>query len=471
MRAKHFLQLLLFFFSLPSWATTADDLVVEALTGANDSELSHFATRRGLSVNEFCQAIRQAQRLDRDAWLSLTIASVSFLEGQGLSPKMCTEINRENTVLTSRNSKPSNFTAAATSSWVVETYNIDLLKIETRVSPTSQTFCDEGSEVVIKLEGVIGPDSSFAMARLLDRLPRCLDQEGSLKAPPIAILRSGGGLLNDGYKLGNILREQQVKVVIENDTTCASSCAVAFLGGEKRIVQSTGQIMFHAPYFSGKNALGERDIDCNVGEESLVQLRDYYISMTDVETGERLYERTMWYCSENDGWVVTGGAAAELYGIATERQRKEKVASPQTRKPTAASAGRSSAEISKRQSRIAKQDSVRHLMPSGFFEGHVRLKDGFASGFQNGYVRSKVPGLITSGNFIELANSAAGTTPTGQNYYLLGRAAEAYEAYSAALTYYELALSMPTDCTNNRCAIGYSRSTAASAIRRVRGLM
>jgi hypothetical protein len=27
----------------------------------------------------------------------------------------------------------------------------------------------------------------------------------------------------------------------------------------------------------------------------------------------------MWYCSAEDGWVVTGGGAAELYGIATER--------------------------------------------------------------------------------------------------------------------------------------------------------
>ena len=85
------------------------------------------------------------------------------------------------------------------------------------------------------------------------------------------------------------------------------------------MMRSMGQIMFHAPYFSGKNEYGEKDIDCDVGEESLDELKDYYISMTDKETGERLFERTMWYCSAKDGWVVTGGAAAELYGIATER--------------------------------------------------------------------------------------------------------------------------------------------------------
>ena len=84
-------------------------------------------------------------------------------------------------------------------------------------------------------------------------------------------------------------------------------------------MEDKGQIMFHAPYFSGRSEYGEKDIDCNVGEESLNELMGYYISMTDKETGERLFERTMWYCSADDGWVVTGGAAAELYGIATER--------------------------------------------------------------------------------------------------------------------------------------------------------
>lgn len=125
--------------------------------------------------------------------------------------------------------------------------------------------------------------------------------------------------MDDGYKLGNTLRQQGVTVVVENQKSCASSCAVAFLGGAKRIIEDEGQIMFHAPYFSGRNELGARDIDCDVGEQALAELKNYYISMTDMETGDRLFERTMWYCSANDGWVVTGGAAAELYGIATVR--------------------------------------------------------------------------------------------------------------------------------------------------------
>ena len=137
--------------------------------------------------------------------------------------------------------------------------------------------------------------------------------------PVTVSLKSGGGILNDGYLLGDTFRRHNVTTAIEATQHCASSCAVAFLGGKKRIIEDGGSILFHAPYFSGKNEYGKRDINCAVGQESLDELKGYYQQITDPETGERLFERTMWYCSANDGWVVTGGAAAELYGIATER--------------------------------------------------------------------------------------------------------------------------------------------------------
>ena len=43
------------------------------------------------------------------------------------------------------------------------------------------------------------------------------------------------------------------------------------------------------------------------------------LEMMSDEVGDRLFERTMWYCSAEDGWVVKGGSAAELSGIATEK--------------------------------------------------------------------------------------------------------------------------------------------------------
>ena len=202
--------------------------------------------------------------------------------------------------------------------WEIEEFNIDLLRV-TVLTQENAGSCHFGGVSKLILEGQISPDSSFAMSRLLDRLKPCADRNGKILTPVSVSLRSGGGFLNDGYLMGQTFRERGVTTLIDDPEVCASSCAVAFLGGKNRVVEDGGQIMFHAPYFSGKNEYGKRAIDCNVGEESLNELKDYYVSMTDKETGERLFERTMWYCSAEDGWVVTGGAAAELYGIATER--------------------------------------------------------------------------------------------------------------------------------------------------------
>jgi hypothetical protein len=102
---------------------------------------------------------------------------------------------------------------------------------------------------------------------------------------------------------------------------CASSCAVAFLGGEKRFVADKGSILFHAPYLKQMQLEGKERITCDLPKEELQALTDYYSSMTSVEVGDRLYERTMWYCSAENGWTIKGGAAAELYGISTTRQR------------------------------------------------------------------------------------------------------------------------------------------------------
>ena len=128
-------------------------------------------------------------------------------------------------------------------------------------------------------------------------------------------LESAGGLIKDGYSLGRSLRKYEASTVIEDDKICASSCAVAFLGGRERNIEHSGTILFHAPYYNRLNAMGEEDPDCDVETATLNGLQDYYVEMTDKETGGRLFERTMWYCSTDNGWTITGGDAADLYGI------------------------------------------------------------------------------------------------------------------------------------------------------------
>jgi len=200
--------------------------------------------------------------------------------------------------------------------WEEVEYNIDGLQITTfsQVEPK----CIQGGNHKVTLAGQISPDSSFAIERILNRLQPCKLESGLFRKI-IVSLKSGGGLLKDGYALGRTLRKKRVEAVVENDAVCASSCAVAFLGGVSRVVEDRGQLMFHAPYLRDLGEDSQRYIDCDIGREALTELLNFYETMTDGETGERIFERTMRLCSAYDGWVITGGAAAELFGIATQR--------------------------------------------------------------------------------------------------------------------------------------------------------
>ena len=178
--------------------------------------------------------------------------------------------------------------------------------------------CSKGGFYQIELKGSIGPDSSFAIEELLKRSPNCLDKNNEIVSRTSVLLDSGGGMLKDGYMMGRAFRENGVKTVIGNGTICASSCAVAYLGGAQRVFEGEAMIMFHSPYLPGLNAQGKRTANCNIGTNSTQALLAYYQTMTTVEQGQRLMNRTISYCSAEDGWVVRGYSAAELFGVATE---------------------------------------------------------------------------------------------------------------------------------------------------------
>ncbi len=206
-------------------------------------------------------------------------------------------------------------TAFLTLNVSAETYYIDDLVIETS-SDMSSSSCVTGSKHSILVTGSIGPDSTFAVSKLIDQREPCTDASSDVISPIEVTLESDGGYLDDGYKLGKVFRDRGVTTIISDDKMCASSCAVAFLGGTKRFVADKGSILFHAPYLKQMQLEGKERISCDLPKEELQALNDYYSSMTSVEVGDRLYERTMWYCSAQNGWTIKGGAAAELYGIA-----------------------------------------------------------------------------------------------------------------------------------------------------------
>ena len=114
------------------------------------------------------------------------------------------------------------------------------------------------------------------MGKLIDQREPCTDANGDVISPIEVTLESGGGYLEDGYKLGKVFRDRAVTTIIQDNKICASSCAVAFLGGKKRLVAAKGSILFHAPYLKQMQLEGKERITCDLPKKELQALNDYY---------------------------------------------------------------------------------------------------------------------------------------------------------------------------------------------------
>jgi len=60
-----------------------------------------------------------------------------------------------------------------------------------------------------------------------------------------------GGNLFAGIEIGKVIRFKHFDTLVPNGSVCASACALAWLGGDSRLIGATGRIGFHAPYFRG----------------------------------------------------------------------------------------------------------------------------------------------------------------------------------------------------------------------------
>lgn len=165
--------------------------------------------------------------------------------------------------------------------------------------------CPSGRVSMIELNGPIGPDSSEIIDRILSKAQPC----NGLAA--WVYLNSNGGRLSDGYKLANIFKKYSVFTIVMDGQTCASACAIAYLGGEIRTVMGDGKLVFHAPYV--KNPI-TGDAQCKTRTDS-EELRNFYISLIGRKDGAYLFERTMDSCSTTGGWVINKDAA-KMFGIA-----------------------------------------------------------------------------------------------------------------------------------------------------------
>ncbi len=62
------------------------------------------------------------------------------------------------------------------------------------------------------------------------------------------LLKSDGGSLAAGLRIGELIREKGLETAVAFDARCASACALAWLGGTKRYMSASSQIGFHAAY-------------------------------------------------------------------------------------------------------------------------------------------------------------------------------------------------------------------------------
>jgi len=64
----------------------------------------------------------------------------------------------------------------------------------------------------------------------------------------VVLFHSNGGNAVAGIRIGELIRLKGYSTIVPEDTQCASACAIAWLGGTRRLMGANAQIGFHAAY-------------------------------------------------------------------------------------------------------------------------------------------------------------------------------------------------------------------------------
>lgn len=163
--------------------------------------------------------------------------------------------------------------------------------------------CDRNYRDHLELEGEIRSDSVEVIRRLFPQLVRCKPRVSTY-----VYLSSPGGFLLDGMALGRYFRDEGVTTIISHDQVCASSCAIAFIGGLYRQMNGTAIISFHAPY-----QLRGSFIDCR-DQGQIASLNQYLSEHLSHDDSAAIMREKMRYCSRTDGWMLNRDAA-RLFNI------------------------------------------------------------------------------------------------------------------------------------------------------------
>jgi TPR repeat protein/ATP-dependent protease ClpP protease subunit len=169
--------------------------------------------------------------------------------------------------------------------------------------------CKSGQSEHIELIGEINDDSSYIVDKLLSNLIVCEPIGVMEDKRPIVYLNSQGGLLKDGYLLGDIFNKYGAHVIVPDGVSCASSCAISFLGGIKKTMFRTGRLIFHAPY-----NLSPTGVEQCYSKSQSKELMSYFQGKIGAKSGKILFQRTMGFCGSNSGWVINSDTA-KVYNL------------------------------------------------------------------------------------------------------------------------------------------------------------
>jgi hypothetical protein len=89
-----------------------------------------------------------------------------------------------------------------------------------------------------------------------EQLAAKLDAHPSVR---MLVLSSGGGWLNEGMRMAELVRERKLNTHVIDE--CSSACTLAFLAGEARTMSPSGALGFHASRSVGSTATGPNRVE------------------------------------------------------------------------------------------------------------------------------------------------------------------------------------------------------------------
>jgi hypothetical protein len=198
------------------------------------------------------------------------------------------------------------FTFTDLNAEIVKDIKVSGLRIT--IKRTAYVECENKFNYYFMVEGVIGPDAKEILSRTIDSVEPCVLTKIKKRVRTSVYLNSAGGYMVDGFRLGEFFRENGIQTEIGNGDVCASACAFAFLGGVSRRMTGNAVLLFHSPY--RQNGIG---IDCS-NKNDKKMFENYLIKFMGDADGKYLFERSMSYCTNENGWAINKDAA-EIFNI------------------------------------------------------------------------------------------------------------------------------------------------------------